>query len=54
MNYLANANADLADFQTTLAQYQATIAPPGTFSDATVFLLIAAGAGILLILSLKS
>jgi hypothetical protein len=54
VNYLENANADLAGFQTVLANYQATIAPPGQFSDTTVLLLIAAGVGVVLILAMKA
>jgi hypothetical protein len=42
MNYLESADDDLANFQGVLAGYQATISPPGTFSDRTIFILIAA------------
>ena len=54
MNYLANADASLANFQTVLSQYSATIAPPGSYSDCTVFLLLAAGVGVVLLVAMKA
>jgi hypothetical protein len=53
MNYLSDADASLAGFQDTLSQYQATIAPPGTYSDTGMLLLIAGAVTVVLLLSVK-
>jgi hypothetical protein len=52
-NYLAAADADLAQGQASLAAYTAQITPPGSVSDTGTLILIAIGIFVLIAIAAR-